>query len=367
VRITAEVEVREICAERMMVPAGERCAGRGLHPGNGELEIRHRKPAFLYNLLDLERPFWSGPGFNAGTRDRAMASPHIPSPFASMRFAMKIPGFKSGAVVLLGFAAGALLPMPAAAQSAQPGWESANWQFAATLYAWVPVIDGRVSYAGDTRSSDLHVSMGDVLSHLKMTFQGAFDAHNGRWGIFTDVVYVDLGGVKSQARDFSIGNIGLPAGTTTSLSLDLKALVWTVAGEYRVMTDPAWTVDLLGGARLLRLKPTLGYSITGNIGPIVLPGRNGSKQVDESVWDGIIGVKGRYAFGSDRKWFVPFYLDVGTGQSKSTWQGAAGIGYAYHWGEVAAVYRYLDYNNKSGKPVQDLNMGGPMMGVTLRW
>ena len=65
-----------------------------------------------------------------------------------------------------------------------------------------------------------------------------------------------------------------------------------------------------------------------------MPGRSGTKKVSESVWDGIVGVKGRYAFGDDRKWFVPFYLDVGTGQTKLTWQAAAGVGYAFHWGDV---------------------------------
>ena len=159
----------------------------------------------------------------------------------------------------------------------QPNWDSGKWQFTATIYGFVPTIDGKVNYAGDSGSSDIHVSMNDVLSHLKMTFMGALDVHNGRWGIFNDVLYVDLGGVKSQTRDFSIGNIGLPASATADLSLDLKASVWTVAGEYRVASDPAWTVDLLAGARLLDVKPTLGYSITGDLGPIVLPGRSGSK------------------------------------------------------------------------------------------
>jgi len=69
----------------------------------------------------------------------------------------------------------------------------------------------------------------------------------------------------------------------------------------------------------------------------------------------------------ERKWFVPFYLDVGTGQTKLTWQGAAGVGYVFNWGEVVALYRYLDYENKSGKQIENLNMGGPMVGVTFRW
>ena len=216
-------------------------------------------------------------------------------------------------------------------------------------------------------TTDLHVSKRDVLNHLKMTFQGSLDAHNGRWGIFNDLVYVDLGGVKSQDRDFSIGNIGIPATATANLSLDVKSLIWTVAGEYRLVSDPAWTVDLLGGARLLKMKPTLGYSITGDLGPIVLPGRNGSKQVDESIWDGIIGVKGRYVFGDDNKWFVPFYLDVGTGQSQLTWQISGGIGYSYTWGSVFATWRYLDYKFQSGKPLDNINMNGPLLGAAFRW
>jgi len=280
---------------------------------------------------------------------------------------MKIPGFLSGTMTVLCFAGGALVPAPAAAQSALPPWEAGKWQFSASLNGFVPAIDGKVNYAGDTRSSDIHVSMHDVLSNLKMTFQGSLDAHNGRWGIFNDVIYANIGGVKSRTRDFSLGNIGIPATATTDLSLDVKATVWTVAGEYRVVSDPAWTVDLLAGARLLDVKTTLGFSINGDIGPIALPGRSGSKEVSDSLWDGIIGVKGRYTFTDDRKWFLPFYLDVGTGQTKLTWQAVAGVGYGFHWGDLVATYRYLDWNAKSGKSVEDLSFGGPMISAAWRW
>ena len=280
---------------------------------------------------------------------------------------MKVSGSLSGPTSILCFAVGALLSAPAAAQSAQPGWETGKWQFSATLYGWVTAIDQKVQYAGDSRTSDIHVGMSDVLSHLKMTFQGSLDAHNGRWGIYNDIFYADLGGAKSRGRDFSIGNIGLPASTTTDLSLDLKTTIWTVAGEYRLATDPAWTADLLAGARLLDINSTLGYSITGDVGPIVLPGRSGTKKANGSLWDGIVGVKGRYVFGDDRKWFAPFYLDVGTGQTKLTWQAAAGVGYGFHWGDVVATWRYMDWNAKSGKSIEEMNLSGPMIGATFRW
>ena len=270
-------------------------------------------------------------------------------------------------IAVLAFAAGALLPVPAAAQSAPPASESGKWEFAATIYGWVPTIDGKVNYAGDSQTSDIHVNGANVLSHLKMAFMGAIDAHYGRWGIFNDLVYADLGGSKAEPREFSVAGVPIPGTATANLTLDFKALVWTVAGEYRVVTDHAWTVDVLAGARLLQAKPTLGYSITGELGPVVIPGRGGTKQVNESLWDGIVGVKGRYAFGDDRRWFVPFHFDVGTGQTKLTWQGAAGAGYAFHWGELVAAYRYMDWNSKSGKPIEFLSFGGPLIGVAFHW
>ncbi len=272
------------------------------------------------------------------------------------------------AATILGFVVGALLPATAAAQAQPSGWDGGKWHYTASMYGWVPEIKGTINLPGDLGSTDLDVSMSDVLKHLKMTFMGSFDAHNGRWGAFTDFIYVDIGGAKSNTKNFSVGGVGIPASATTDLSLDFKAIVWTVAGEYRVASDPSWTVDLLGGARMLKARPTLLYTITGDIGPVPIPGgRYGSKEVNETLWDGIVGVKGRYAFGDQKRWFAPFYADVGTGQTKLTWQIAGGVGYRYNWGSVVALYRYLDYEAKSGKPVADLSMGGPQIGVVFQW
>jgi hypothetical protein len=35
-------------------------------------------------------------------------------------------------------------------------------------------------------------------------------------------------------------------------------------------------------------------------------------------WDAIVGLKGRATFGEEHRWFVPYYLDVGTGESSLT-------------------------------------------------
>ena len=127
------------------------------------------------------------------------------------------------------------------------------------------------------------------------------------------------------------------------------------------------TVDVLAGARLLDLKQTLTYNFSADVGPIVGPGRSGTSEANVSYWDGVVGTKGRFNFGNDRQWFVPFYADVGTGQSDLTWQVFGGLGYSFSWGQVLAGWRYLDYKFKSSSPKQDLDFNGPMLGVALSW
>ena len=143
--------------------------------------------------------------------------------------------------------------------------------------------------------------------------------------------------------------------------------VRTVAGQYRVASAPDFTVDALFGTRLLDIRTTLKWDIAGSIGPIAPSGRTGSNETKLSNWDAIVGAKGRYVFGDSRKWSVPFYVDVGAGESKLTWQAAAGISYGFSWGEVTGMYRYLDYHMKSGSSLETLSFSGPMVGATFRW
>ena len=64
---------------------------------------------------------------------------------------------------------------------------------------------------------------------------------------------------------------------------------------------------------------------------------------------------------------MPYYFDVGTGQSELTWQAIGGIGYAFKWGQVIAAWRYIDYKFKSDSPIQNLNFSGPAVGVAFNW
>lgn len=96
-------------------------------------------------------------------------------------------------------------------------------------------------------------------------------------------------------------------------------------------------------------------------------GRTGSTEVSDTITDGIIGAKGRFMFGDERKWFAPRYVDIGTGQSDLTWQAVGGIGYKFGWGQVFGVWRYLDYNFKSSAEIEDVDFNGPAIGVAFNW
>lgn len=264
-----------------------------------------------------------------------------------------------GAATILGI--GTLLPSTAAAQLSSDD----NWQFRATMYGYLPKLSGSTTFPG--AGSSIDVNADKIISNLKFAFMGALEAQKGRWGAFTDVMYLNVGGSKSGTRDLAIGGVQLPIGTTANASLDIKGWVWTLAGNYRVMSAPEASADVFAGARLLDLTENLGWQFSADVGPFVGPGRQGSSQAKLDNWDGIVGVKGRVNLGTGREWFVPYYVDVGTGDSRLTWQGIAGVGYAFSWGEVVAAWRYLDYNFKSGKAIESLNLNGPAVAIAFRW
>jgi hypothetical protein len=266
----------------------------------------------------------------------------------------------------LAAAVGVLTPALLAAQTPPSEPIPGAWRFGASLYGYLPSVSGTSSSPADSGGNRINVNLAEILD-LEFALMGSFDAHNGRWGVFTDVIYLKYGGSKQQSRDFTIGRIGIPAGTTADLDMDFKGVMWTLAGQYRVFSDPELTMDALGGLRLLEVRTTTRWSISGNLGPIAPSGRTGSSEDKSSELDGIVGVKGRARLGSSGRWTLPFYLDVGAGDSDLTWQAAAGVSYGFKWGELTAMWRYLAYDLKPGLSIEDLKFNGPLIGATFRW
>ncbi len=268
--------------------------------------------------------------------------------------------------VTAALAVAAIGPRAAGAQTANDD----AWRFQVILYGYLPDIGGTTNFpasGGGSGGPSINLDASTIFGHLQGVFMGMGEVSKGRWGVYTDVIYMDLGASKSGTREFGIGGQPIPADVTANLDSTLKGWVWTLAGRYRMAQHSQGNLDLLAGARLLDIEQTLGYQFNGDIGALPLPGRQGSVDVKLGNWDAIVGAKGRLLFGSDREWFIPYYVDVGTGQSRFTWQGIAGIGYSFKWGDLIAAWRYLDYNMKSDRKVDSLDFNGPALGVAFRW
>jgi hypothetical protein len=261
------------------------------------------------------------------------------------------------AVMLCATAAGQ--PSVVAAQASEA------WQFEFSAYGWLPSISGSTTFGPPPGGSgDITVDAQNILQNLKFVAMGTFEARRGRWGGFTDFIYLDVGDSRSQSRDFLVGRQQIPAGISGNFDLDLKGTVWTLAGEYRVLPDPSQPIDVFGGARMIELEERLGFTLSGNLGSLAVDG-SGSRTQELRNWDAIVGVKGRVSFGEGRRWFVPYYGDIGTGDSELTYQLMTGIGYAFPWGEVVGQWRYLYYD--FGKAIDKLAFNGPAIAFNFRW
>jgi hypothetical protein len=228
-----------------------------------------------------------------------------------------------------------------------------DWKFTFLLYGWLPSIDASATFknipppsGGGSISSSIDAS--ELIKKLNFVFMGAFEVKKGKWGCFTDFMYLDL-------SDEGTVNVNPASGPGVPINADnnLKGTVWTLAGEYAAVQNPSAKLDIVAGLRYVSMKPEINLKI--DVLPPEIPGRNISKRID--VWDGIVGVKGSFALG--KGWFLPYYADIGTGESKLTWQLLGGVGYRYKWFDIRGVYRHLDYNIDRDNVDLDLGFSGP--------
>jgi hypothetical protein len=244
---------------------------------------------------------------------------------------------------------------------------SDDWQWRASIYGWLPDIEAKTQFPTGGSGPTIEVDASTLIDNLDFTAMGALQVRKGKWGAFTDVMYVDEGVSKSGVRDITLGQAQLPAGVDYELVYDMESWVWNLAGTYSLAATESNVTDLVFGARMVDIAQDLRWTAQGQIGPIAPPARSGSGEVSFTNWDAIVGIKGYAFLGSSRHWVIPYYLDLGAGDSDLTIQAMAGLGYSFSWGELVATWRYLDYDLPSDGVVSDLNFSGPMVGASFAW
>jgi opacity protein-like surface antigen len=242
-----------------------------------------------------------------------------------------------------------------------------RWQWDATVYLWLPTLDGDTSFPPDDDGPSIDVSADQIIDGIEFVFMGALEGRRGPWGVATDVVYLDLGASKKATRAFGIGRIDIPATVTADMTLDVTGWLWTVHGTRTVIDQDAIAMNALVGARMLTLEEELQWTFNGDISSLPLTERSGTSRAKETQWDGVVGMKGRATLDAKRHWYIPYYADVGTGESDLTWQVMVGLGYSFDTIAVTGVWRYLDYDLGDNTPMQSLTFNGPALGITFRF
>lgn len=237
----------------------------------------------------------------------------------------------------------ALCPGSLLAKDSAP---SDTWVFMADLYAWMPAID-LTSASGQETSIDFS----NILDNLNFTVMGSVGARKDKWFLGTDVLYMNLSDTATTTA--TVARVGTAA---VNANVDLKVWIVTPIAGYRVIDKEKFTMDVFAGARYLHLKVGVDASNANPFGlPLLI---NRSDSTDN--WDGIVGVRGD--INLTEKWHLPYYLDIGTGDSKYTWQGFAGVGYRINSFDIVAGYRYLDYDLDDNKVIDDMTVRGPLVG-----
>ena len=257
--------------------------------------------------------------------------------------------------------ASALLSNAATAETADD-----EWRFGASIYGYFPDIGGSTRFRAPG-GAEIDIEANDLLRNTELAFMSSFEAQKGRWGAFTDFIYMDVGDSLSDASSLAQGSMPLPPRLTANASLDVVAKVWTLAANYRAFDAAAATTDFFAGARLLSAKSELKWQFSTDFGPFSGPARGGALEAERDSWDAVAGVKGQLRIGEHEQWFIPYYADVGAGDSDLTWQAVAGFGYAARSLEFFAVWRYLDYDFGPDAKIANLDFSGPALGAAFRW
>jgi len=262
--------------------------------------------------------------------------------------------------------AAALVAPVAAAQDLTAG----DWKFRAQIYGWFPTLSSETTFPASSGGGSVNLDAGDYLDNLRFVFMGSFEARKGKLGLLTDYIYLDFDAEKGGTRDLSfsgpLGLVNIPADAYAGVNLRLRGWAWGLVGTYALVEKPNYEMQLVGGVRLLKLNTTVDWNFTGNVASLPQFARTGAATVKDDVWDAVVGAKGLLKLDGG-KWFVPYYVDIGTGQSDLTWQAMGGIGYSFSWGEVLGAYRHLDYKFGQDTGMKALSFSGPAIAVGFRW
>ena len=282
-----------------------------------------------------------------------------------------------------------IAPMPTKAP-VSPAPVLSPWTYSAIFYGWVPLLNGLTTVKGRTLDVDVGYSdLGDLIRRSEIPkdlfeLAGYFEARNGRFSVFSDLVYMKIGLNGSMTRSRGVdalnASVGASAGLTYEMFIAELAAAYEVA-RWGVTGAPGsgTSIDAFAGARAWwqRADASLVASGTVNIGDLTRNADGTLSASDNVSWvDPLVGLRLHHQFAPGLNFVASGDVGgFGVG-SKFSWQALAALNYDFcvrnnvTWsGMLGYKALFVDYSQGSGLThyEYDVTMHGPIIGVTARW
>lgn len=216
--------------------------------------------------------------------------------------------------------------------------ENDGWEFQIAPYVWFAGIEGTTGVPG-LPPSEVDASFGDIWDNLDFAGFLAFEANKGKWRLFSDLQYINLG-----------ADATLPNGA--GLGLDVEQVRLELGVGYEVYANETTSLSLYGAAMYNYLDQVL--TLAGN-----------ARGVSESWVDPAIGFTLRHRFSD--QWKSKLIAEYGGFEvsSDETWQVLATVGYDINakWALLAG-YRYQSIDYEKDGFIYDTNTHGPFLGAS---
>ncbi len=230
--------------------------------------------------------------------------------------------------------------------SGQTAENGNKWHVLTDIYLMFPYMDGETGI-GDLITVPVDADPSDIFSSLKFAGMLYLEAHNSKWALTSDIVYMNLN------QEVTPGTL-LHSGTVSA-----EEFIWEPAGLYRI----ASFLEIGAGGRLDNIQA--GIDVRRNVFPAgteEVTG-NGSKTWFDPI------IIARLTTDIKDKWLFQFRGDIGgfgVG-SDLTWQLQAYAGYRFsRVFQLTAGYRILSVDYDKGADAERFIYNIDTFGPVIR-
>ncbi len=251
-------------------------------------------------------------------------------------------GLALAALLPAGLAQAADLPStkrePAAPMPVPP-----SFTFTAAAYLWATGLEGRLRTLPPLPAAKVSIGFDQVMKNFDGGIMGAGELKYDRYLMFFDLI----------ASKISPNKTIYPAGYPAGVKVDSGSFIGLAAGGYRLIDDPAYSLDAFAGIRGFAMKNTLRVQLM----PATL------KLAESEQWvDGVLGA--RLKVNLTKSFYATTIGFVGKGGSRYEWDVFGGLGYAFT-DKISAFagYRAMKVSYRNGNFVYNALQQGPVLGV----